>query len=155
MKVSDLVEIVSRVLRVPQATTELYARRLRESGQLPQSRGRSYPDVSVEHCALLVCALLVAENARSAPETVKCWEPLVERLAEILRDVEWVSQVEGVRVNLHAGEANILDRRVGTRQLGYQNLTTRGFVPNRSKIDRQAILPDRVLEELAKALSEN
>ena len=154
MKVSELVEIVSRELRVPQATTELYARRLRESGQLPQSRGRSYPGVSVEHCALLVCALLVAENARNAPETVKCWRPLVERLAEILRDVDWASQVEGVRVNLHAGEANILDRRAGTRQLGYQNFT-KGFAPDRSLIGRHAILPDGVLEELAKALSEN
>ncbi len=154
MKVSELVEIVSRELRVPQATTELYARRLRESGQLPQSRGRSYPDVSVEHVALLVCALLVAENAHSAPETVKCWEPLVTKLAEILRDVEWASQIDGIRVKLHAGEANILDRRAGTRQLGYQNLT-KGFERNQSLIDRQAILPGRVLKDLAKALSEN
>jgi hypothetical protein len=154
MKVTALVEVVSRVLHMPEATVELYARRLRENEQLPQSRGRSHPGVSEEHCSLLVCALLVSDNARRAPETVKCWEPLVDRLAEILRDVDWASQVEGVRVNLHAGEANILDRRAGARQIGYQNFT-KGFVPDRSKIGRHAVLPDGVIEGLAKALSEN
>ena len=152
MKLSNLVEIVSKVLQVRRTTTELYARRLRETGKLPQSRGRYHPDVSMDHCALLVCALLVSENARSAPAAVECWEPFVKKLAQILSDVDWASQLEGVYVDLCTGNVRIQDRRAGVKQPPIENLA-KGLEPARSLIDRRASLPAGVLGELAKALS--
>ena len=107
---SHLITMISGLIRMPDKEVALYARRLREDGLLPQSAGRSYPSVDHRDCARLLTALLFDDVARKAPGGVRAYEPLVERLAEILADADWAASIESVRVYRNSGEVNILDR---------------------------------------------
>ena len=154
LTLSELIGTISQVVRIPEKDVALYARRLREAGLLPQSAGRSHPQVDHRDCARLVTALLAADNARNAPDTVRSYEPLVDRLSEILSDIAWAEKIEGIRVNRCLGEVNITDRSGKARPPG--KFLGRTDVPEQSQSMLQVIasLPKGVLYEIAGAMND-
>ena len=151
---SELTRAISQVVRIPEKEVALYARRLREAGLLPQSAGRFHPQVDHRDCARLVTALLAADNARNASEAVRAYEPLVDRLSEILSDINWAEKIEGIRVNRCLGEVNIIDLSGKARPPG--KFLGRTDVPEQSQSMLQvtASLPKGVLFDIARAMND-
>ncbi len=154
-KLSHLIATISRFVRIPEKEVALYARRLREDGLLPQSSGRSHPDVDHRDCARLLTALLVTDVAREAPDGVRAYEPLVDRLAEILADADWAAKIESVRVNRNNGEMNILDSSAKASKPGWFSGRRDGPPQDRSLIEVIGSLPGNVLSDVAMALKDN
>ncbi len=148
---SELIKTISRAVRIPEKDVTLYARRLREAGLLPQSAGRSHPEVDHKDCAR---ALLASDNARNAPDAVRAYEPLVDRLSEILSDIDWAEKIEGTRVNRSLGEVNITDLSGKARRPG--KFLGRKDVPEQSQSMLQvtASLPKGVLYDIAGAMND-
>ena len=71
MNVTELVALVAKESAIPEKRVALYARRLREAGLLPQSKGRFYPEVTCEHCARLLVAMLAEEDPQHAASAVQ------------------------------------------------------------------------------------
>ena len=105
MNVSELVELIAKESAIPEKRVALYARRLREDGLLPQSKGRFYPEVSSEHCARLLVALLAAENPQHAASKVDDYERLVSVVTDYLTndDKYWLRKIT---VERHTGAAS-------------------------------------------------
>ena len=152
--VSELIKTVSQVVEIPEKDVALYARRLREDGLLPQSVGRHNPQVDHKDCARLVTALLTSDNARIAPETVRAYEPLVDYLSEIMSNISWAEEIEGIRVNRGLGEVNIIDRSGKTRRPGKFNGRIDKPQHSESRLHITASLPKGALFEIAGALFE-
>lgn len=99
MKTNELTDIIARKTGMPFSDVHLYARRLRESGFLPQgSRGKVAPDIAPEHAAHLIIALMATDIARQAPQRVATYMAASERLAATLADPEEAALFSEARI---------------------------------------------------------
>lgn len=103
MNTNDLCDLIARSTGLPFSDVQLFARRLRESGFMPQgSRGRAAPPVGPEHAANLLVALLVTDIARQAPVEITHYEPLRKRLTHTLGTETEAQKFAGMKVQRRA-----------------------------------------------------
>jgi hypothetical protein len=99
MNVNSLCDLIARQTGLPFSDLQLFSRRLRETGSMPQGApGRAAPPVEPVHAAALVVALLTTDTARQAPNAINKYEPLLQRLTYTIRHRNEAQSFAGIHL---------------------------------------------------------
>ena len=99
MNINSLCDLVARKTGLPFSDLQLFARRLRETGLMPQGApGRAAPPIEAEHATALIVALLTTDTARQAPKVLMKYNPLIERLTHTIKTRSEAQKWAGMEV---------------------------------------------------------
>jgi hypothetical protein len=148
LTISELVALVASQLHLPERDIALYARRLREAGLLPTSKGRSFAALEPVHCARLVVAILASDQAANAPTEVSNYEELVTDLAEIIGDEGWAREIQFIRLRRHSGEVEVQDKSGRYKPAGW-NQVDHDIGHGRPRLEITAAVSGELLRRIA------
>ena len=130
MKFNDLCDVIARSSGIAFSEVQLYGRRLREAGFLPQgSTGRSAPPIQAEHAANLLIGLMATSVGRQAPEAMSRYREARRLLAEKLSDPEVAKTL--IMIRLKRGTRSAMfwywDMPEGQDPPAYESVRDRNF----------------------------
>lgn len=117
-----LISAIAAALRIPNVTTGVYYRVLREAGLLSKSgRGKSAANVTISDASYLITAILASEGAKGSAEVAKIFGRLArngrarENTFRNEADDDFVTTVKNLLTSLDDESANEISVQVAQR----------------------------------------